>query len=182
MHCRGLGSASGVIRYAGRSGAFARLLKTQDYTCGWPRERYERFLAAFEETWLSGGEPGRRNPGISDDPRYREWFTRFVRLAANPFMAQRLAEMNADIDIRPLLGNITARHSSSSTPRMCGSRQRTAGTSRGTSPVHGCSNCPASTMTRGSAKPSRCCARSVNSSVSYRRAVDPAWSRRRRNG
>jgi pimeloyl-ACP methyl ester carboxylesterase len=40
------------------------------------------------------------------NPRYHDWFGRYIRLAANPFMARRLAEMNAGIDIRALLGRI----------------------------------------------------------------------------
>jgi hypothetical protein len=42
----------------------------------------------------------------ASNPRYRDWFGRYIRLAANPFMARRLAEMNAGIDIPALLGRI----------------------------------------------------------------------------
>ncbi len=73
---------------------------------GAPPELYQRFLAAFEDAWLTGGRPERRNPGLAGNPRYRDWFGRYIRLAANPFMARRLAEMNAGIDIRGLLGRI----------------------------------------------------------------------------
>jgi pimeloyl-ACP methyl ester carboxylesterase len=40
------------------------------------------------------------------NPRYRDWFGRYIRLAASPFMARRLAEMQAGNDIRALLGRI----------------------------------------------------------------------------
>jgi hypothetical protein len=33
------------------------------------------------------------------NPRYRDWFGRYIRLAANPFIVRRLAEMNAGIDL-----------------------------------------------------------------------------------
>ncbi len=82
------------------------MLRSDDYPWGWTTEMYERFLAAFEEAWLSGGRPERRNPGLADNPRYKDWFARYMRLAASPFMARRLAEMNADIDIRHLLPTI----------------------------------------------------------------------------
>jgi DNA-binding SARP family transcriptional activator/pimeloyl-ACP methyl ester carboxylesterase len=88
--------------------SFARLLRTDDYPWGWPAADYERFLAAFEEAWLSGTGIERRNPGLADNPRYREWFARYVRLAASPWMSRRLAELNAEIDVRPLLAGIRA--------------------------------------------------------------------------
>jgi pimeloyl-ACP methyl ester carboxylesterase len=88
-------------------GAFARLLRTDDYPWGWPSGLYQRFLGSFEEAWLDAGDrQARRNPSLVSNPRYRDWFARYTRLAANPFMARRLAEMNAEIDIRDLLPRI----------------------------------------------------------------------------
>jgi DNA-binding SARP family transcriptional activator/pimeloyl-ACP methyl ester carboxylesterase len=78
-------------------GAFARMLQAQDYPWGAPPELYQRFLAAFEEAWLTGGRAERRNPSLADNPRYRDWFGRYIRLAASPFMARRLVE----IDVAP---------------------------------------------------------------------------------
>jgi pimeloyl-ACP methyl ester carboxylesterase len=40
------------------------------------------------------------------NPRYHDWFGRYIRLAASPFMARPLAAMDAGIDIRALLGRI----------------------------------------------------------------------------
>ena len=82
--------------------------RSDDYPWGWPSERYELFLAGFEEAWLRQEGIERRNPGVTDNPRYHDWFARYVRLAASPWMARRLAELNADMDIRPLLGRIRA--------------------------------------------------------------------------
>ena len=85
----------------------ARTLRSDDYPWGLPPELYERFLAAFEEIWLDDRDRiARRNPGLADNPRYRDWFARYVRLAASPYLARRLAEMNADLDIRSLLPHI----------------------------------------------------------------------------
>ena len=85
----------------------ARTLSSDDYPWGLPPELYERFLEAFEEIWLDDRDRiARRNPGLADNPRYRDWFARYVRLAASPYLARRLAEMNADLDIRPLLPHI----------------------------------------------------------------------------
>jgi pimeloyl-ACP methyl ester carboxylesterase len=89
--------------------SMARTLNGDGYTCGWEPERYARFLDGLDEAWMGNGERlVRRNPGLADNPRYRDWFTRYVRLAANPWMARRLAEMNADLDVREALGAIRA--------------------------------------------------------------------------
>ena len=70
---------------------------------------YERFLDGFEEAWLGNGDGiVRRNPGLADNPRYRDWFARYVRLGASPWMARRLTEMNGELDVRDALGKIRA--------------------------------------------------------------------------
>jgi pimeloyl-ACP methyl ester carboxylesterase len=89
--------------------AMAKMLKADDYPWGCPPEHYERFLAAFDEAYLGDGAgQARRNPGLADDPRYRDWFARYMRLAANPWMSKRLAELNRDLDVRSVLGQIRA--------------------------------------------------------------------------
>jgi DNA-binding SARP family transcriptional activator len=86
-----------------------RLVQAEGYPWGWPRELHEQVLAAFDEAWMGDGSAlVRRNPGLADDPRYRDWFARYVRLGANPWMARRLTEMNAQIDVRACLGEIRA--------------------------------------------------------------------------
>lgn len=82
----------------------ARILCADDYPWGLRPELYDRFLASFEEIWLDERERiAKRNPGLADNPRYRDWYAHYVRLASNPFMARRLAEMNASTDNRALL-------------------------------------------------------------------------------
>ena len=38
--------------------AMARMLKAEDYPWGWTPERYEWFLAAFDEAYLGDGTTG----------------------------------------------------------------------------------------------------------------------------
>ena len=85
----------------------ARTLCSADYPWGLQADLYEQFLASFEQIWLDESDRiALRNPGLADNPRYRDWFARYVRLAASPFMARRLAEMNASIDVTALLPTI----------------------------------------------------------------------------
>ena len=89
--------------------AMARMLRCDGYPWGWEPVRYEQLLAAFEAAWLGDGSGlVRRNPGLTGDPRYRDWFARYVRLGASPWMARRLNEMNAELDVRALLAEIEA--------------------------------------------------------------------------
>jgi DNA-binding SARP family transcriptional activator/pimeloyl-ACP methyl ester carboxylesterase len=87
--------------------AMARMLVDDDYPWGWTTERYAGLLESFDEAWLGGGDRlVRRNPGLASNPAYRDWFSRYVRLAANPWLARRLAEMNAELDVRPELRRV----------------------------------------------------------------------------
>jgi DNA-binding SARP family transcriptional activator/pimeloyl-ACP methyl ester carboxylesterase len=89
--------------------SMARMLRCPEYPWGWAPERYAQFVAAFEEAWLGDGSGlVRRNPGLAENPRYRDWFARYVRLGASPWMARRLSEMNADLDVRDRLEEISA--------------------------------------------------------------------------
>jgi DNA-binding SARP family transcriptional activator/pimeloyl-ACP methyl ester carboxylesterase len=97
--------AAGLILH----NSMARMLVDRDYPCGWTRERYAQLLDGFEQAWLGDGAGlVRRNPGLAANPRYRDWFARYVRLGASPWMARRLTEMNRDLDVRSVLGRIRA--------------------------------------------------------------------------
>jgi pimeloyl-ACP methyl ester carboxylesterase len=90
-------------------GGFARMLSCPGYPWGWPEQRYKQFLESFEDAWLHSGERiSRRNPALVDNPRYRRWFERYLQVAASPYLARRLAEMNADLDVRDLLPRVAA--------------------------------------------------------------------------
>jgi pimeloyl-ACP methyl ester carboxylesterase/DNA-binding SARP family transcriptional activator len=97
--------ATGLILH----NSMARMLRAGDYPWGWTARMYQRLLASFEDAWLGNGDGlVRRNPGLADNPRYREWFARYVRLGASPWMARRLTEMNRELDVRALLGQVQA--------------------------------------------------------------------------
>jgi DNA-binding SARP family transcriptional activator/pimeloyl-ACP methyl ester carboxylesterase len=89
--------------------SMARVLTAEDYPWGLKPELYARLLDGLDEAWMGNGDGlVRRNPGLADNPRYRDWFARYLRLASNPWMARRLAEMNAELDVRAVLAQIRA--------------------------------------------------------------------------
>jgi pimeloyl-ACP methyl ester carboxylesterase len=128
------------------------MLVADDYPFGWLAEKYERFLAAFEDAWMGhGAGQVRRNPSLASEPRYCEWFASFTRLAANPWMARRMAELDADIDVSSVLTGIRV-------PALVLCRAEDAWLSPGHSRsrparlrMHGSSSCPAPATARGRA-------------------------------
>ena len=97
--------AAGLILH----NSMARTLTDADYPWGLQPEHYARLLDGLDEAWMGNGDRlVRRNPGLAGNPGYRDWFARYVRLASNPWMARRLAEMNADLDVRAALAEIRA--------------------------------------------------------------------------
>ena len=70
------------------------------------REALEEFVRNTETAWGSGKSLRHFAPGRLSDPHFQEWWARFERLSVSPTAAIALARMNAQIDVRPLLGSI----------------------------------------------------------------------------
>ena len=92
------------VRSVATFGAFAKVIRSDDYPWGWSRDEFERTLADVQSTWLEGAEL--RNPSLRGDEVYRRWFTRYLRLSASPGRVREMMEVNANVDIRPLLGGL----------------------------------------------------------------------------
>lgn len=86
--------------------SYPRLLRSEDYPWGWSRRFFDAFARGLEDVWISGAGLERVNPSVAADPRYRGWFARQRRLAASPGVARRLLELDAEIDVRPVLPRI----------------------------------------------------------------------------
>jgi pimeloyl-ACP methyl ester carboxylesterase/DNA-binding CsgD family transcriptional regulator len=69
-------------------------------------EAVERFVAEAERTWGTGASLKAFAPGRVSDPHFSAWWARFERLSCSPTAAIALARMNADIDLRGVLGSI----------------------------------------------------------------------------
>jgi len=84
-------------------GSFARRTWAPDYPCGPTREEFLRFVENTAQNW--GGDVGleSRVPSMAHDPRFREWWGRWLRSSASPGAYRALMTMNADIDARHVL-------------------------------------------------------------------------------
>jgi pimeloyl-ACP methyl ester carboxylesterase len=84
-------------------GSFARRTRTVDYPFGPTREEWDATLEATFRGW--GGPVGLdvRAPSMANDPRFRDWWGRYLRSGASPGAIRALLRMNADIDIRHVL-------------------------------------------------------------------------------
>jgi serine/threonine protein kinase/class 3 adenylate cyclase len=84
-------------------GSYARRLWAEDYPWGPADEQREHFFEEIRNHW--GGPVGieDRAPTKADDPNFRNWWATYLRMGASPGAALALTQMNAEIDIRPIL-------------------------------------------------------------------------------
>lgn len=70
------------------------------------REVYVR--EQLDDTWGSGDRVMSLSPAAANNPRLVQWYGKLERLAASPGTAAKLMLMNAEVDVRPVLGSIQA--------------------------------------------------------------------------
>jgi class 3 adenylate cyclase len=87
-------------------GGYARRQSAPDYQWGVSAEEHEVFIEDIRRNW--GGPVGLegRAPSKASDPRFRENWSRYLRLGASPSAALALSRMNAEIDVRPILPTV----------------------------------------------------------------------------
>jgi len=87
-------------------GTYAKRIWDPDYPWAPTPEEQREFFAEIEHHW--GGPVGieARAPSVAHDPRFREWWSSYLRMGASPGAALALTRMNAEIDIRPVLPTV----------------------------------------------------------------------------
>ncbi len=87
-------------------GCYARRLWAPDYPWGPSDEHREHFFDEMRRDW--GGPVGidDRAPSKAHDPQFRNWWASYLRMGASPGAALALTQMNAQIDIRPILSSV----------------------------------------------------------------------------
>lgn len=87
-------------------GTYAKRIRDDDYPWAPTPEHRQHF---FEEIRTHWGKPvglEERAPSKADDPQFREWWATYLRMGASPGGALALTQMNAEIDVRPVLPTI----------------------------------------------------------------------------
>jgi DNA-binding winged helix-turn-helix (wHTH) protein/pimeloyl-ACP methyl ester carboxylesterase/class 3 adenylate cyclase len=87
-------------------GTYAKRVRDDDYPWGPSIDEREQFVRLIESQW--GGPIGieERAPSMAHDPRFRDWWSSYLRLGASPGAAVALTRMNAEIDVRPVLASV----------------------------------------------------------------------------
>jgi pimeloyl-ACP methyl ester carboxylesterase len=85
-------------------GSYAKRVWDPEYPWAPTPEERERWYAVLEQEWGSGADVDILAPNA--DARFREWWSRYLRMSASPGAAVALGRMNTAIDIRPLLSAI----------------------------------------------------------------------------
>ncbi|MDH5286400.1 MAG: adenylate/guanylate cyclase domain-containing protein [Betaproteobacteria bacterium] len=89
--------------------SFARWRRAPDYPIGMPDYTAEKLISLYGQHW--GQDPamlGLTAPTIADDPRMREWFVRYQRLAMPPGASTRMYGWVTQLDVRSVLPAISA--------------------------------------------------------------------------
>jgi pimeloyl-ACP methyl ester carboxylesterase len=85
-------------------GSYAKRVWDPEYPWAPTPEERERWYAMLEQEWGSGADVDILAPNA--DVRFREWWSRYLRMSASPGAAVALGRMNTAIDIRQLLSAI----------------------------------------------------------------------------
>ena len=84
-------------------GCYAKRSRTDDYPWAPDPVERERDIAETERTWGRVDLTPTLAPSLADDPAFRNWFSRYLRLAASPRAAAAVLRMNTQIDTRDVL-------------------------------------------------------------------------------
>ncbi|HET7343420.1 MAG TPA: adenylate/guanylate cyclase domain-containing protein [Methylomirabilota bacterium] len=87
--------------------SFARIAWAPDYPIGVPSEDFAHVLARIENGWGRGALWSGLAPSLAGDPRERQAWARYQRMAASPAAAAALLRMSYETDARPLLGAVS---------------------------------------------------------------------------
>ena len=89
------------------SNSFARWRRADDYPEGMPPETVERLIEAYERHWgVSADMLQLTAPSVANDPRFRNWFVRYQRLAMSRGAAAAMYRWVTEIDVRGILHSI----------------------------------------------------------------------------
>ena len=87
-------------------GSWARRLAGPDYPYGPSSAELEDVVRGMDRAWATGEWWNGGRSSEYDDDRHRDWWARYLRMAASPAMAQQVIRMNMALDVREVLPGI----------------------------------------------------------------------------
>ena len=90
------------------TGSYAKRIRSDDYPWAPTAEERAREAEHVAETWGQTEWLEEVAPSRSDDPAFKVWFSRYLRMSASPRAAAALLEMNSSADVRGALKAVTA--------------------------------------------------------------------------
>ncbi len=90
------------------TGAYAKRIRTDDYPWAPTAEERAQATIEVEQFWGRDDMLDEAAPSRANDPAFRAWAGRYLRMSASPSAAAALFEMNAVADVRSVLGLVTA--------------------------------------------------------------------------
>lgn len=87
-------------------GSYARRMWDTDHPWAPTEDDRDSWLRHIYEEWGTPLDLDERAPSAAKDPRFRQWWATYLSRSASPGAALALSTMNAEIDIRHVLGTI----------------------------------------------------------------------------
>lgn len=90
------------------AGSYASRRAHEDYEEGLSETQVSNLVENVRASWGTSLDIEQRIPSLADNPRFRNWWARFLRGGASPSAALALLRMNLEIDVRPILTSVQA--------------------------------------------------------------------------
>ena len=87
-------------------GTYAKRIYDADYPWAPTVEQRQKFFDLIQSDWGKPVGIEDRAPSMAGDPAFRDWWATYLRMGASPGAALALTQMNAEIDVRPVLPTI----------------------------------------------------------------------------
>jgi pimeloyl-ACP methyl ester carboxylesterase len=88
------------------AGGYARRAWAPDHPWGMTEEHYQRWIDTIKREWGGPIDIEARAKSLHRDPSFRQWWGRYMRMAASPAEVVRVVRLTAEIDVRHVLPTI----------------------------------------------------------------------------
>ena len=90
------------------AGSYASRKAHEDYQEGLSQTEISNLVEKVRASWGTSLDIEQRIPSLANNPRFCNWWARFLRGGASPSAALALLRMNLEIDVRPILTSVQA--------------------------------------------------------------------------